>query len=78
LNGTAVKECTAATETAYFWYRTALDISPSVDQPGGIKWWMALCLLLSWIIVYFITMRGIQSSGKVSFKKKFLNLNFTA
>ncbi|XP_032792559.2 sodium- and chloride-dependent transporter XTRP3 [Daphnia magna] len=64
-NGTAVKECTAATETAYFWYRTALDISPSVDQPEGIKWWMALCLLLSWIIVYFITMRGIQSSGKV-------------
>ena len=26
---------------------------------------MAMCLLLAWVIVYFITMRGIQSSGKV-------------
>lgn len=36
-----------------------------MDEPGGLKWWIVLCLLLSWTIVFFIVMKGIQSSGKV-------------
>jgi len=60
-----VPECEKSSETAYFWYRQALDITPSINEPGGIKWWMLLCLLLSWVVIYFIIMRGIQSSGKV-------------
>ena len=55
-----------SSETAFFWYRNALDASEAIDQPEGIKWWMALCLLLSWLLVYACIMRGIQSSGKVS------------
>lgn len=56
-------ECQSA--TTYFWYRTTLDAAPSMDEPGGLKWWIVLCLLLSWTIVFFIVMKGIQSSGKV-------------
>jgi len=65
-NGTQILECNKSSETAYFWYRTTLDISKSIDEPGGLKWWIVLCLLLAWVVVFIITMKGIQSSGKVS------------
>lgn len=61
---TTVPECKSATK--YFWYRTTLDVAPSMDDSGGLKWWIVLCLLLSWTIVFFIVMKGIQSSGKVN------------
>ncbi|XP_037945230.1 sodium-dependent neutral amino acid transporter B(0)AT3 [Teleopsis dalmanni] len=65
-NGSAVvEECARSSETAYFWYRTTLDAAPSMDESGGLKWWIVLCLLLSWTVVFFIVMKGIQSSGKV-------------
>ncbi|XP_068202825.1 sodium- and chloride-dependent transporter XTRP3A isoform X2 [Palaemon carinicauda] len=60
-----VEECELSSETAYFWYRQTIDASPSISETGGIKWWMALCLVLSWILVWLCIMKGIQSSGKV-------------
>lgn len=67
MNGTMVvlEECEKASETSYFWYREALDVSNSIEETGGIKWWMLLCLLLAWVVVYFIIMRGVKSAGKV-------------
>lgn len=65
VNGTIVQECAKSSETAYFWYRTTLDVAPAIDEPGTPKWWIVLCLWLSWTIVFFIVMKGIQSSGKV-------------
>ena len=64
-NGTVLEECAKSSETAYFWYRTTLDAAPNMDDNGGFKWWIVLCLMLSWTIVFFIVMKGIQSSGKV-------------
>ncbi|XP_037918099.1 sodium- and chloride-dependent transporter XTRP3 isoform X4 [Hermetia illucens] len=65
INGSEVPECARSSETAYFWYRTTLDAAPSMEEPGGLKWWIVLCLLLSWTVVFFIVMKGIQSSGNV-------------
>ncbi|XP_011305102.1 sodium- and chloride-dependent transporter XTRP3 [Fopius arisanus] len=65
IDGVEVEECVKSSSTAYFWYRTTLDASPSIAEPEGLKWWIVLCLLLSWTIVFFIMMKGIQSSGKV-------------
>ncbi|KOX72963.1 Sodium-dependent neutral amino acid transporter SLC6A17 [Melipona quadrifasciata] len=65
INGKPVEECVKSSETAYFWYRTTLDAAPSIQEGQSLKWWIVLCLLLSWIIVFFIVMKGIQSSGKV-------------
>ncbi|XP_044263395.1 sodium-dependent neutral amino acid transporter B(0)AT3 isoform X1 [Tribolium madens] len=65
VNGTVVSECDKSSATAYFWYRTTLDAATSIEDPGIPRWWIVLCLLLSWIIVFFIVMKGIQSSGKV-------------
>lgn len=65
-NSSAEIECSKASATVYYWYREALDASPSIEQPGVPRWWIVLYLLLAWIIVFFIVMKGIQSSGKVS------------
>ena len=65
-NNTINLECAQSSETAFFWYRHTLDVSPSIEEPEGIKWWMALCLLLSWVVVYICIRKGIKSSGKVS------------
>ncbi|KAK7794176.1 hypothetical protein R5R35_005373 [Gryllus longicercus] len=66
-NGTLgpVRECELSSETAYFWYRVTLDAAPNMEDSGGIKWWILSLLLLAWIVVFCIVMKGIQSSGKV-------------
>jgi solute carrier family 6 (neurotransmitter transporter, amino acid/orphan) member 15/16/17/18/20 len=67
LNGTKVDECAKSSETEYFWYRETLDAAVSIDDNGGFKWWIVICLMVAWTIVFFIVMKGIQSSGKVRF-----------
>ncbi len=32
---------------------------------GSVRWQLALCFLLCWIIVFLCIMKGVQSSGKV-------------
>lgn len=58
--------------TTYFWYHTTLEASPSMDESGGLKWWIVLCLFTAWLIVFLIVMKGIQSSGNVRFSYSFL------
>ncbi|XP_003700818.1 sodium- and chloride-dependent transporter XTRP3 isoform X2 [Megachile rotundata] len=65
IDGKPVEECAKSSETVYFWYRTTLDAAPSIEDGQSLKWWIVLCLLLSWVVVFFIVMKGIQSSGKV-------------
>ncbi|CAG2180817.1 unnamed protein product, partial [Oppiella nova] len=40
-------------------------ISPGIDQLNGIKWDLALCLAISWIIVILCLLKGVKTSGKV-------------
>ena len=42
-----------------------LEISSGVDQITGLRWELAGCLLLAWVIVYCALWRGIKSIGKV-------------
>ncbi len=60
-----VAECVDSSETQYFWYRHALDVTDSIADLDGIRWWMLLSLTSAWAVVYFVIMKGIQSSGKV-------------
>lgn len=64
INGSVVQECLLSSETEYFWYRQTLDASPSIEDNGGFKWWIIICLIIAWVVVFFIVMKGIQSSGK--------------
>ncbi|UYV77209.1 hypothetical protein LAZ67_15000131 [Cordylochernes scorpioides] len=42
-----------------------LEKTASIADPGGLKWDLCLCLLLSWIIVIVCLIKGIKTSGKV-------------
>ncbi|XP_034340536.1 sodium- and chloride-dependent transporter XTRP3B isoform X1 [Arvicanthis niloticus] len=59
------EECEKATSTQYFWYRKTLNISPSIQESGGVQWEPALCLTLAWLMVYLCILRGTESTGKV-------------
>ncbi|KAF0042799.1 hypothetical protein F2P81_004136 [Scophthalmus maximus] len=48
----------------YFKYNV-LHISKGIEFPGDIRWPLAGCLFLAWLIVYASLAKGIKSSGKV-------------
>ncbi|CAD5112174.1 DgyrCDS1408 [Dimorphilus gyrociliatus] len=48
-----------------YYYNKVLDISDGVDNLGGLKWELALCLLGAWVIVFLCLCKGVKSSGKV-------------
>ncbi|XP_064608095.1 sodium- and chloride-dependent creatine transporter 1-like [Liolophura sinensis] len=50
-----------------YWEQKVLGISAGVEFSGSIKWDLALCLLLAWILVYFCVWKGIKLSGKISY-----------
>ncbi|GAU90933.1 hypothetical protein RvY_03284-1 [Ramazzottius varieornatus] len=64
LNGTsmAVGKVDSAAE---FWRNRALKLSSGIDDIGGVIWELALCLLLSWVLCYFIIWKGTKSSSRV-------------
>ncbi|CAK8683654.1 unnamed protein product [Clavelina lepadiformis] len=51
-------------ETEY-WERRVLGLSTGLDDVGSIRWELALCLLLVWVICYFCIWKGVKSTGKV-------------
>lgn len=59
------EECEKASSTQYFWFRKTLNISPSIQENGGVRWEPALCLVLAWLVVYLCILRGTESTGKV-------------
>ncbi|XP_020652805.3 sodium-dependent neutral amino acid transporter B(0)AT3 isoform X1 [Pogona vitticeps] len=59
-----IEECHKSTATNFFWYRRTLNISSDITQGGPLLWWLVLCLIASWLIVYLCTIRGIESTGK--------------
>nr|XP_020448617.1 sodium- and chloride-dependent neutral and basic amino acid transporter B(0+) [Monopterus albus]XP_020448618.1 sodium- and chloride-dependent neutral and basic amino acid transporter B(0+) [Monopterus albus] len=48
-----------------YWDRVALQRSSNLEETGQVVWHLALCLLLSSILVAASLIRGIKSSGKV-------------
>ncbi|XP_036939665.1 sodium- and chloride-dependent GABA transporter 2-like [Acanthopagrus latus] len=48
-----------------FWQRRILGLSGGIEEMGSIRWDLAGCLLLSWVICYFCVWKGVKSSGKV-------------
>ncbi|XP_076603501.1 solute carrier family 6 member 22, tandem duplicate 2 [Chaetodon auriga] len=48
-----------------FWERRILGLSSGIEEIGSIRWDLALCLLLAWILCYFCVWNGVKSTGKV-------------
>lgn len=45
--------------------RRTLKITEGLHNLGTVRWELALCLLLAWIICYFCIWKGVKSTGKV-------------
>ena len=43
----------------------ALKMSTGMDVYGQPIWYLVLCLMLAWIVVFFCLIKGIKSTGKV-------------
>lgn len=48
-----------------FWERRILGLSSGIEEIGNVRWDLALCLLLAWILCYFCIWKGVKSTGKV-------------
>ena len=43
----------------------ALKMSSGIDVYGQPIWYLVMCLMLAWIVVFFCLIKGIKSTGKV-------------
>ncbi|XP_072561748.1 sodium-dependent neutral amino acid transporter B(0)AT1-like isoform X1 [Paramormyrops kingsleyae] len=59
-----VSECARSSPMDYFWYRETLNISTAIEDSGGLQWWMVLCLICAWTVLYVCCIRGIETTGK--------------
>lgn len=50
----------------FFFRRRVLQITPGIEDLGDLQWELALYLVFSWVVIYFIIWRGLHQSGKVS------------
>jgi len=48
-----------------YWQRRVLGLSKGLSDVGTIRWELALCLLIAWVVCYFCIWKGVKSSGKV-------------
>nr|XP_023671825.1 sodium- and chloride-dependent GABA transporter 2-like isoform X2 [Paramormyrops kingsleyae] len=49
-----------------FWNNRVLGRTADLAQPlGSVRWDLALCLLLAWVICYFCIWKGVKTTGKV-------------
>lgn len=58
-------ECVASSPTHFYWYRSTLQSSPSVNEPIGLNYPVGIALLVAWFLVYICMVQGITSSGKI-------------
>ncbi|XP_063050180.1 sodium-dependent neutral amino acid transporter B(0)AT1-like, partial [Engraulis encrasicolus] len=59
-----VEECAKSSSVDYFWYRETLNTSATIDDSGGLMWWLVLVSFSAWTILYICCLRGIESTGK--------------
>ncbi|XP_008934173.1 PREDICTED: sodium- and chloride-dependent creatine transporter 1-like, partial [Merops nubicus] len=48
-----------------FWENKVLRLSGDLSEPGEMNWQMILCLVTTWIVVYFCIWKGVKSTGKI-------------
>ncbi|XP_074657133.1 sodium- and chloride-dependent glycine transporter 1-like [Tubulanus polymorphus] len=51
--------------TEEYFYNNVLGLTEGFSVSGKLKWELSLCLLLAWVVVFFVLVKGIQSLGKV-------------
>ncbi|GIY26345.1 sodium-and chloride-dependent glycine transporter 1, partial [Caerostris extrusa] len=59
-----VKNMTKKPPADEYFVHYVLGESSGIEETGGIRWSLALCLVLAWVIVFLCLSKGVQSSGK--------------
>uniref|UniRef100_A0A4W4GHQ0 Transporter n=1 Tax=Electrophorus electricus TaxID=8005 RepID=A0A4W4GHQ0_ELEEL len=59
-----VSECARSSPVDYFWYRKTLNTSTKIEDSGGLQWWMVICLIAAWMVLWVCCIRGIETTGK--------------
>ncbi|XP_013199760.1 sodium-dependent nutrient amino acid transporter 1 isoform X2 [Amyelois transitella] len=58
----------ASSSAELYFIRTVLQQSDGIEGGLGAPiWYLTLCLLVSWVIIFVIVARGVKSSGKASY-----------
>ncbi|XP_045603301.1 sodium-dependent nutrient amino acid transporter 1 isoform X2 [Procambarus clarkii] len=51
-----------------YFYNYVLHVADNIDNGLGVPdWRLTLCLLFSWVVLFFTLAKGVQSSGKVAY-----------
>jgi len=58
-------DCCVLDPPQYYWYHNALQVSPLLEEAGGMNWKIVGCLAAGWFVVYVCVLKGVKSSGKV-------------
>ncbi|XP_063415192.1 sodium- and chloride-dependent glycine transporter 2-like isoform X2 [Mytilus trossulus] len=64
-NGTLTSNATKKTASEEFWTHKVLQITDGIENIGGIRLELLICLFVAWLIVFLCLCKGIKSSGKV-------------
>lgn len=67
LNQSMASRLNATLPVMEYWQRRVLKISGGIEEMGSLRWELALCLILTWVIVYFCVWKGIKSTGKAAY-----------
>ncbi|XP_011880464.1 PREDICTED: sodium- and chloride-dependent GABA transporter 1-like [Vollenhovia emeryi] len=57
--------CHHTTPVEEYWEQRVLGITSGIDSIGKIQWELLGCLIVGWLLVYFIIRRGLHQSGKI-------------
>uniref|UniRef100_A0A668AZ42 Transporter n=1 Tax=Myripristis murdjan TaxID=586833 RepID=A0A668AZ42_9TELE len=63
--GNWTHETVTKSSVSEFWERRVLGMSAGLEEVGKVSWELVLCLLASWIGLYFCIWKGIRTTGKV-------------
>jgi solute carrier family 6 amino acid transporter-like protein 5/7/9/14 len=58
---------TISSSELFFTKEVLKEITDLSDGIGMPEWRLTLCLLVSWVITFLVSVRGVQSSGKASY-----------
>uniref|UniRef100_A0A8C8DSJ9 Transporter n=1 Tax=Oryzias sinensis TaxID=183150 RepID=A0A8C8DSJ9_9TELE len=65
LNGSCMEADGMRSPVIEFWERKVLRLSGGLHEPGVISYELVLCLVVTWVMVYFCMWKGVKSTGKV-------------
>uniref|UniRef100_A0A8C5GN19 Transporter n=1 Tax=Gouania willdenowi TaxID=441366 RepID=A0A8C5GN19_GOUWI len=65
INGSSMEAEGMRSPVIEFWERKVLRLSGGLDEPGLISYEIVLCLIATWVLVYFCMWKGVKSTGKV-------------